>query len=297
MRLKQFKSAYLILACLLLLISNGIAQKPFFEKHIEVSLRMIGHQVLLNTEDSTSHILPILKTNEQYRIQFESEFEFNPDELVNTVNEVMKYAKISTGYIMEVEQCESGDIIYSYEVGDMENIDIIPCQTRVHPKSCYSLLFTLKNLEGLSSVGAINPTDPSQADTHQFYYITSILSLILIAVLSLFLWKRKNKPNLNPNLIPLGKYLFDKLNAELILGEQVIELSSKEADLLLLLHNTVNETVTREVILNVVWGDVGDYVGRTLDVFISKIRKKIEADSSLKIVNIRGVGYKLVVDV
>jgi len=43
-----------------------------------------------------------------------------------------------------------------------------------------------------------------------------------------------------------------------------------------------------------VWGDQGDYVGRTLDVFISKLRKKLEADTNVRIVNIRGVGYKLV---
>jgi DNA-binding response OmpR family regulator len=43
--------------------------------------------------------------------------------------------------------------------------------------------------------------------------------------------------------------------------------------------------------------DEGDYVGRTLDVFLSKIRKKLEFDSKIKIVNIRGIGYKLVMDV
>ena len=43
--------------------------------------------------------------------------------------------------------------------------------------------------------------------------------------------------------------------------------------------------------------DEGDYVGRTLDVFISKLRKKLEFDSKVKIVNVRGIGYKLVMDV
>ena len=52
----------------------------------------------------------------------------------------------------------------------------------------------------------------------------------------------------------------------------------------------------REVLLNKVWGDQGDYVGRTLDVFISKLRKKLEADPHVKIVSIRGVGYKMVID-
>jgi DNA-binding response OmpR family regulator len=66
--------------------------------------------------------------------------------------------------------------------------------------------------------------------------------------------------------------------------------------LLLLLHESANTTVAREVILNRVWGDNGNYVGRTLDVFISKLRKKLEADSGVKIVNTRGVGYKLLID-
>ncbi|MBT8195742.1 MAG: winged helix-turn-helix domain-containing protein, partial [Bacteroidia bacterium] len=71
----------------------------------------------------------------------------------------------------------------------------------------------------------------------------------------------------------------------------------KEADLLLLLYNSANTTVERETILIRVWGNDGDYVGRIMDVFISKLRKKLEADTSVKIVNIRGIGYKLVMDV
>ena len=57
-----------------------------------------------------------------------------------------------------------------------------------------------------------------------------------------------------------------------------------------------NEPVDRNELLREVWGDEGDYVGRTLDVFISKLRKKLKPDPSLKIVNIRGIGYKLVID-
>lgn len=64
--------------------------------------------------------------------------------------------------------------------------------------------------------------------------------------------------------------------------------------MLLLLHANVNQTIERVEILNIVWGDEGDYIGRTLDVFISKRRKKLEGDTNLQIVNIRGVGYKLV---
>ena len=64
--------------------------------------------------------------------------------------------------------------------------------------------------------------------------------------------------------------------------------------MLKLLNESANTTVPKEVLLNKVWGDEGDYIGRTLDVFISKLRKKLEADPELKIINARGVGYKLI---
>lgn len=282
MGLRWFKITSLFV-CLPILISNGYAQDEDSQKHIEVSFRMIGHQILLNAGDSTSRVLPIVKHGEQYRIQFESDFEFNPDKMVNSVNQIMSKTKIAKGYIMEVVECETENVVYSYEIGDLEHIDIIPCKSRNQPKSCYSLLFTLSTNDAALSL------------TGNGYLITFIV-VIILALLFIF-WRRKSKSARDPNLISLGKYLFDKRNAELIIAEQRIELSSKEADLLLLLFTTVNTTVERDVILNKVWGDEGDYVGRTLDVFISKLRKKLEGDPSVKIVNVRGVGYKLVLDV
>ena len=129
------------------------------------------------------------------------------------------------------------------------------------------------------------------------YYIAIGILFVPIVVVFLFLWKRRKPSTIDPNLISLGEYHFDKRNTELLINHQRIELTNKEADLLLLLYDAVNTTVEREVILNMVWGDDGDYVGRTLDVFISKLRKKLEGDSNVKIINIRGVGYKLVTEV
>ena len=101
---------------------------------------------------------------------------------------------------------------------------------------------------------------------------------------------------MNLDVIDIGQFQFDKKGLTLKLKMQSIELSSKEADLLFLLYTNENKTLKRDYILKVVWGDDGDYVGRTLDVFISKLRKKLDADSSLKIINIRGVGYRFVIN-
>ena len=300
MNLRLFKKASFTFVCILLLLSKSNAQNTQDEKHIEVSLRMIGHQILLNSNDSTSRVLPIINSNDQYRIEFESEFEFYPDELVSTVNRVAKETRMANSYIVEVENCETKEVVYSYEMNNLEQTNIIPCKSRVQPECCYSLLFTLIEAKGAKAAllaATTDPLDGSHAETSQVNYFSIGILFLLIIGLFFFLWKRRNKSTIDHNLIPLGEYHFDIRNTELIIEHQRIELTSKEADLLLLLNNSVNTTVEREVILNMVWGDEGDYVGRTLDVFISKLRKKLEADSSVKIVNIRGVGYKLVTEV
>jgi len=261
---------------------------------------MIGHQVLLSSKDSTSRVLPIIKEDGRYRIRFESEFEFNPEELVSTVDRVVKETGLVISYIVEVEECETEEVVYSFKMDDLERSDIIPCKQRNQPKSCYSLLITLMDTEGTDATTLnMTPDLSEETDAHigLLKYLVLAGVFLLITMLFYYLWKRRKKSTIDPNLIPLGEYFFDKRNTELIIKEQRIELTSKEADLLLLLYNAVNTTVEREHILNKVWGDEGDYVGRTLDVFISKLRKKLEFDSKVKIVNIRGIGYKLVLEV
>ncbi|MBT8195758.1 MAG: winged helix-turn-helix transcriptional regulator [Bacteroidia bacterium] len=259
---------------------------------------MIGHQILLQSNDSTSRVLPISKEGNQYRIEFESEFEFIPEDLVATINHVLLASKMETGYIAEVENCETKDIVYSLKMDELEQTDIVPCKGRVQPKDCYNLLITLLNVSGIQSdAEALVPGAIEESNNNTRIYISLFLLLALISSFVFFWWKKKNSAIVDPNLIALGEYSFDKRNTELIKGKERIELSAKEADLLLLLYNSANTTVERETILNRVWGNDGDYVGRTMDVFISKLRKKLEADTSVKIVNIRGIGYKLVMDV
>lgn len=64
-----------------------------------------------------------------------------------------------------------------------------------------------------------------------------------------------------------------------------------------MLYQTANQTLERDVILNKVWGDEGDYIGRTLDVFISKLRKKLEFDPRIKIVSNCNIRFTLIMDV
>ncbi len=293
---------YLIFAYLLLIVTKSYAQADIDERHIKVSMRMIGHEVLLNSGDSVSRVLAVEKEIDRYKIQFESDFQFNPEELVATINQIVKETGIAISYLVEVEKCKTKEVIYSYEIGKSTKTDLIPCKTRIQPRACYKMFITI--------LDSGKPMSPLLTDTPQpsnglssgkkrvNYFIIVLLIIPLLILIGLFIYFRNKrlKTKIDPDMIIIGEYLFDKKNMALSYENKKTELSSKEADLLFLLYTSENTILERENILKIVWGDEGDYVGRTLDVFISKLRKKLAADSSLKIVNIRGIGYKFVMN-
>lgn len=280
-------------------VANSTGEEGIGEKRIGVAMRMIGHEVLLCLGDSESRILPIEKLDGQYKISFESEFGFDPDDIVSTIDRVMTENSIASDYLVEVQQCETNEVVYSFEIRRYAvNPDLIPCEGRPLPTDCYSLWVTLFEDAGpIASLSASSLTAPADEKANPFKPVLLILSLlIMVGFTGFFLWK-KNNADQNPNLILVGASQFDQKNMSLSFENNSVELSHKEAELLYLLCSSANTPVAREVILQNVWGDEGDYVGRTLDVYISKLRKKLEADASVKIVNIRGIGYKLVMDV
>ncbi len=296
---RYLKIIIIVFLSMLLFTSKGYSQPDSNEQHILVSMRMIGHQLLLNSGDSTSLILPVEKEKDRYKIQFGSEFQFNPDELVVTIDSIVKLTGITEGYIVEVKKCGTDEVIYSYEMGNSANSDLVPCAARTQPKACYTLFITLldESRSGASLQIISEQTKGSSPGKGQpNYFMIVLLVILLVMGIGLFFYLRKKKPSrkLNEHIICLGEYLFDKKNMVLSYGNEKTDLSGTEADLLFLLYTSENKTLERDHILKIVWGDDGDYIGRTLDVFISKLRKKLEADPSVKIVNIRGKGYKLI---
>jgi DNA-binding response OmpR family regulator len=294
---RYLKIIFLFLVSVLNFSFESSAQDINEDSRINLSLRMIGHQVLLSELDSTSRVLPIRKEGDRYRIEFDSDFQFDPTQLVATIDTVVRKTELADAYLVEVEYCDSAAIVYAYASNIQFTSDVIACGGRIQPKACYSILFTIlgqdNQLAALQSPeGLISAVDQQS----QSRLILLLVPLILAAGLIGLYLKRREKVALDPNLIFIGEYQFDKKNMELTYADNKFELTSKEADLLSLLHSSANTTLERDVILNLVWGDQGDYVGRTLDVFISKLRKKLQADPSIKITNIRGIGYRLVLN-
>lgn len=91
--------------------------------------------------------------------------------------------------------------------------------------------------------------------------------------------------------IEVGIFEFDHQNLMLSNGDETNKLTQKEADLLSLLSEHRDQVIRRSFILEHLWGKDDYFLGRSLDVFISRLRKYLRADSNLKIENVHGVGF------
>ncbi|MGV3601238.1 MAG: response regulator transcription factor [Dyadobacter fermentans] len=92
----------------------------------------------------------------------------------------------------------------------------------------------------------------------------------------------------------IGRYSFDPAKQRLALDGREIALSHREAELLRRLYQQRNEVLGRSEVLTELWGDDSFFNGRSLDVFITKLRRHLREDPKIQIINIRGRGYKLV---
>ncbi|NVJ89869.1 MAG: response regulator transcription factor [Flavobacteriaceae bacterium] len=105
-----------------------------------------------------------------------------------------------------------------------------------------------------------------------------------------------NRVELKSNVeqIKIGNYLFNFTKQTLHLEENTQQLTHREAELLFYLFEKKNEVLDRTFILNKLWGNDDFFNARSMDVFISKLRKKLKKDENIQIINVRGFGYKLI---
>ncbi|MBO6879211.1 response regulator transcription factor [Winogradskyella sp.] len=97
-------------------------------------------------------------------------------------------------------------------------------------------------------------------------------------------------------ILEIGNYIFDFPKQRLqFKDEETIQLTHREAHLLFHLINNKNQVLDRSVILNKLWGTDDFFSARSMDVFITKLRKKLKKDETIQIINVRGFGYKLTV--
>jgi len=99
-----------------------------------------------------------------------------------------------------------------------------------------------------------------------------------------------------PEMLKFGKFIFDYPNRMLCSPGDKVNLTKKEAEVLRMLASNVNNVVKREKVLTDVWGENDYFMGRSMDVYIARLRKKLREDKNVSIVNVHRMGFKLEVN-
>ncbi len=277
-----------LVAIFLFLMLNFTAkddQREAFSDRVKIALRQVGNELLLSNGDSTSIILPVVEIDKRiYEISFQSKLAFIPGDLVAIAERNIKKSELPNEYRVSVLQCSDKEVAYSYEMAATEEKTIIPCIGRKLYSNCYVIkvkflpnetVFFSRQTTGLLAAGAF--------------------------LIFLFISFKGNDRSLNlkkdiSDYTPLGNFKFYPEQNKLVKEAEEINLSKKECELLAIFVASPNQIIKREDLTKKVWEDNGVFVGRSLDTYISKLRKKLKDDQTLQITNVHGVGYKLEVN-
>ena len=102
--------------------------------------------------------------------------------------------------------------------------------------------------------------------------------------------------NDKPGIYHIGKYVFDYTMMALEINGHAEKLSAKECELIYMLASNINTLVNREIILKKVWGNDDYFSAKSMDVYVSKIRKRLKDDPAIEILNAYGIGFKMIVN-
>jgi DNA-binding winged helix-turn-helix (wHTH) protein len=266
--------------------ADSNAEQHETSEKVKIALRAAGNEVLLSNNDSTSLIQPVVELEpEKYRVSFESDLSFEPGELVSAISRHFQIAALPDTYRVEVIQCSDGEVAYSYQMDFLEESTIVACQGRNLPEACYTI--DVRFLHAKASFF-----------NKQFLAYLLLLVVLGIFFIELYLRKRSQRASQlqDANYPAVGKFHFYPEQNMLVKEAVEIPLSRKECELLAIFAANPNQVVKREELTKRVWEDNGVIVGRSLDTYISKLRKKLQEDDSIKLTNVHGVGYKLEVN-
>jgi DNA-binding response OmpR family regulator len=127
-------------------------------------------------------------------------------------------------------------------------------------------------------------------------YMTKPFSMEELLMRMKAILRRVNKQDADNQVLTykIGTYTFDTQTQTLSHGDIQHKLTTKESELLKLLCQNKNQTVSRSFALKLIWGDDSYFNARSMDVYVTKLRKHLKEDASLQIINLHGEGFKLI---
>ena len=276
-----FGSVALLLVAAVCLAFSFTGTDDFEIARREILIRKVGHELLLQSGDSVSRVLPVNKISDnEFQLSFEREFGFLPDSLVYTTLSLLGKDAGVPDYVVNVLNCGTQKVAYGYAISNKEKETIVSCKGRRLPKACYVISIQFKDALISAKSG---------------YLLGSLPILAFIGLLFFRTAKPKKEDQVihDVDQFQLGGILFDAKLRKLVMKELTVDLTATESRVLRIFAESPNLVIERNRIQKEIWEDEGVIVGRSLDMFISKLRKKLEMDERVKIVVVRGIGYKM----
>jgi Transcriptional regulatory protein, C terminal len=286
-----FKYLALLLGLSALVILGGSAvwqSKPnpdedaLLAENINLALRYTGDRLLDLAGDTQSTIQPVQRLSEHtWLLKLERHFEY--DSLPPILHRAMLRHRIPNDYNVTVLRCRDGELMLGYFGSEYVRDPNVPCGGRDQKTACLNLKITL-----------LDKPMPKRSD--DLWYLA--LGLCLGLGSAFFFWKNRQKPVQETSPVPahlstFSQSHFDFPNQKLWVKGQEKDLTLREAQLLNYFITHANQALEREKILQDIWGDEDLLIGRSLDVFVSRLRKLLREDEGIRIGSVHGVGYRM----
>ncbi|MCX2574079.1 winged helix-turn-helix domain-containing protein [Pedobacter sandarakinus] len=248
----------------------------------EILLRRVGHELLLQSGDSTSTVLPVEKiSKDEYQIRFEKSFAFQSDALVKITQIILAHDPYASDYVVNVLKTSEPGVAYAYAISNNQDNNLISCVGRKQAFAPYVLSVKFK--------------PPGMNNLAKGYLLGC---LPVLAFVGFMFWRNPKlhislPKTIDPASLNLGSILFNTSKRELSINGHTIALTGTETRVLQIFALSPNVMIERSRLQKEIWEDEGVIVGRSLDMFISKLRKKLALDPDIKIAVIRGKGYRL----
>jgi DNA-binding response OmpR family regulator len=212
-----------------------------------------------------------------------------------TLSFVIKDSLQDAGY--EVTTCANGEL--AWQQFQKKDFDICLLDVNMPVRDGFVLAKRIRQQSDVIPIIFITAKSQEEDKLKGFSagaddYITKPFSIQeLIMRIEVFL-RRTKKLNADvKETFNIGKLMFNYNELKIYHGDEIISLTQKEADLLKFLAKNVNKILKREEVLINVWGKDDYFLGRSMDVFITKLRKHFKADPSINLETIHGVGFRL----
>ncbi len=285
------KFAILFLTSIVLLQLLWFISKPNKGKQtvstekVNLALRRTAHLLLKEAGDSSSLIPPVHQINEHtWLLQLEHSFAY--EKLPNLLQKSFEINQIEENYNVSILSCADGTLLLGYNFQDYAQNKDLPCGGRAYTTDCRNIQVTLLG---------------ETAILQQFSFLGWLFATFLTTILFYLSQKTVAKKNNEQTQatdettasIAFGQSRFDVANQIFICNDVAHSLTYREAKLLNLFVQNRNQVLERSFILENVWADEGILVGRSLDMFVSRLRKILRNDDTIQLVAVHGVGYRM----